>query len=149
MLYISSDHRGFEAKDKIKSFLVTAGVEHEDLGPFEYNPADDYPDFAFALGEKVAANESDRGILLCGSGVGICIAANKVRGVRAAYAESKEHAISARADDDANVLVLDVMTFDPTRDFPLIEAWLNTPFSNEERHRRRVEKIIQYENSKL
>lgn len=147
MLYISSDHRGFEAKDKIKSFLETAGVEHEDLGPHEYNPDDDYPDFAFSLGEKVAENEADRGILLCGSGVGICIAANKVRGVRAAYAESKEHAIKAREDDDTNVLVLDVMTFDPTRDFPLIEAWLHTPFSNEERHRRRVEKIKEYENS--
>lgn len=147
MIYIGSDHQGFEAKGKIVSFLESAGMSVEDLGPHEYVKTDDYPDFAFAVGEKVAEADSAKGILICGSGIGVTIAANKVKGIRAAYAESKEHAIKSREDDDANVLVLDNMTFDPSKDFALIEAWLNTEFTGEERHLRRINKIREYEEN--
>jgi len=144
MIYISSDHAGFDVKGTIVVLLKTQNREVNDLGPYVFNKDDDYPDFAFTLGEKVA-EENGRGILVCGSGVGICIAANKVVGVRAALIESKEQAIKAREDDDANVLVLDRITYDPTKDFEIIEAWIKTKFTYAERHIRRINKITEYE----
>lgn len=148
MIHLASDHGAFVEKNKIKTFLETAGYDVNDLGPEEFNKDDDYPDFAFKVGEAVAESAgSDRGILLCTSGIGIAIAANKVKGVRAAYVESEQHAQSARADDDSNVLVLDALTFDPAKDFQIIETWLNTAFSEEERHKRRLNKISEYEQS--
>ena len=145
MIYIGSDHQGYETKGKIVSFLESAGFDVEDLGPHEYIKTDDYPDYAFAVGEKVADDAAGKGILICGSGIGITIAANKVKGIRAAYVESIEHAVKSREDDDANILVLDNMTFDPSKDFAVIEAWLNTDFTGEERHLRRINKIREYE----
>ncbi len=145
-IYIGSDHAGFEAKEKVKAFLETAGFSVEDLGDLDYNKTDDYPDYAFKVGEAVVADQGSLGILLCGSGTGICIAANKVKGVRAAYVESQQHAIAARNDDDSNIIVLDNLTFDPAKDFPTLETFLNTPFSNAERHLRRIAKITEYEN---
>lgn len=145
MIYIASDHNGFEAKTKIIAFMEASNLDYQDLGPFQFEKTDDYPDYAFPLAERVVA-ENAIGILLCGSGTGICIAANKVKGARAAYVESVEHAIKAREDDDANILVLDSMTFSPVVDFPIIETFLNTKFSEAERHIRRIKKISDYEN---
>ena len=145
MVYIASDHAGFEIKVKTISFLRQNSIDFEDMGPFEFNKNDDYPDFAFKLGETVV-EKSSKGIIICGSGVGVCIACNKVKGVRAGYAESEEHAIESRTDDDTNILVLDAITFDPDIDFAIITTWLNTVFSGEERHVRRLKKIEEYEN---
>lgn len=145
MVYIASDHRGFDEKEKLKHFFDLSNVDYTDLGPFKYDPADDYPDYSFKLGETVV-KENSKGIILCGSGIGVCVACNKVKGVRAGYAESIEHAIKSRTDDDTNILVLDDMTFEEESDFPIITAWLNTDFSNEERHVRRIQKISDYEN---
>ena len=146
MVYLASDHAAFKAKNEIAAFLESAGISYEDLGPQELIKDDDYPDYAFSVGEKVAAEDGAKGILLCGSGTGICIAANKVKGVRAAYLESKKHALVAREDDDANIIVLDSLTFDPATDLEIIETFLNTPFSNADRHIRRIKKITDYEN---
>jgi ribose 5-phosphate isomerase B len=145
-VYLGSDHAGFEAKEKVKAFLETAGYSVADLGDLDYNQSDDYPDYAFKVGEAVVAEPGSLGVLLCGSGTGICIAANKVKGVRAAYIESREHAVAARNDDDSNIIVLDDLTFDPVKDFPTLETFLTTPFSNAERHVRRIGKITEYEN---
>lgn len=146
MIYITSDHKGYEAKNQISEYFNENQIEFTDLGPDKYNPNDDYPDFAFQLGKKVVENNA-KGIIICGSGIGVSIAANKVDGIRAGYVESKEHAIKARTDDDTNVLVLDTMTFDPQKDFEIIQVWLNTPFSNEERHARRLKKISLFEKN--
>lgn len=148
MVYLASDHAGFEIKQKTTTFLKQNNIVFEDIGPYEYNKNDDYPDFAFELGETVA-KEASRGIIICGSGIGVCIACNKVKGIRAGYAESEEHAIKSRTDDDTNILVLDAMTFDPEIDFAIITTWLNTVFSEEERHVRRIKKIEEYENRLL
>lgn len=145
MIYIAADHNGFEAKAKILAFLESGGHEAKDLGPLTFDKDDDYPDYAFKLGETVV-RENARGIIVCGSGIGVCIAANKVKGVRAGYVESTEHAVKAMEDDNTNILVLDNMTFDPATDFPIIETWLNTSFSEFERHVRRLQKIADYEN---
>jgi ribose 5-phosphate isomerase B len=146
MLYIAADHRGFDEKEKLKHFFDLSNIEFEDIGAKEYDPDDDYPDFAFMLGELVV-KENAKGIILCGSGIGVCVACNKVKGVRAGYAESIEHAIKAREDDDTNILVLDDMTFEEDEDFPIITAWLNTDFSGEKRHIRRLKKISDYEDN--
>jgi len=145
MIYIASDHAAFEQKLIIVNFLREQGYNVEDLGPDVYEKADDYPDYAFPLAERVVA-EKAKGILLCGSGVGVSIAANKVKGARAAYAETKINAVKSREDDDANILVLDAITFDPDKDLPLVKIWLETEFSGAERHIRRLNKVSEYEN---
>ena len=94
MIYLASDHRGLQLKDKIKSWLNEWSVECEDLGPFEYNKDDDYPDFAKAVGVKVAADDGSRGILICGSGIGIDVAANKIDGIRAGTVAEPEQCIN-------------------------------------------------------
>jgi len=148
-IFIGADHRGYKYKEQIESFLNTAGHDVTDKGAFELDPADDYPDYAFAVAEEVTGNPGSRGILLCGSGVGVDIAANKVRGIRAAYIESSEHAAQSREDDDTNVLVLDAITFDTSKDYKIIETWLNTEFSGAERHVRRIKKITDYEERNM
>ena len=105
-IYIGADHRGFELKKELKKFLIEKGYEVEDAGAFKYDKDDDYPDFAEAVAEKVSKDDSARGILLCGSGTGMDAAANKVRGVRATLAFSKEITRAARNDDDVNVISL-------------------------------------------
>ena len=85
MLYIAADHRGYDEKEKLRHFLDLSNIEFIDLGAKEYDPDDDYPDYAFKLGE-IVVKEDAKGIILCGSGVGVCVACNKVKGVRAGYA---------------------------------------------------------------
>lgn len=147
MIYISSDHNGFEYKAKIIEYLKSINEEIEDLGPFVYDKDDDYPDYAFKLGEKVSS-ENVRGIIICGSGIGVCVACNKVNGVRAGYCESVEHAIKCKTDDNINILVLDTIIVDEELDFKIIRTWLETPFSEEERHVRRINKISEYEKGR-
>lgn len=144
MIYIAADHRGFEIKKQIIDFLQSQSYQVEDLGAFTLNPEDDYPDYAFNLGSKVV-DQNAKGILLCGSGVGVSVAANKVKGVRAGAVETVEQAIKARTDDDINILVLDAMTFDQSKDFEIIRTFLTTDFSGAERHVRRIGKIKEYE----
>jgi ribose 5-phosphate isomerase B len=149
MIYIGSDHRGFEAKLTIINYLRENGRQIVDMGPYEYDKDDDYPDYAFKVAHEVIKNSQNKGILLCGSGIGMTVAANKVANVRAGYVESEMHCQKAREDDDINVLVLDVFSFEQKKDFKIIDIFLDTEFSNEIRHIRRLDKVKSYELQKL
>jgi ribose 5-phosphate isomerase B len=144
---IGADHRGFELKEKIKALLRELHHDAIDVGT-RGDEAVDYTDFAIAAAEKVSSGEADRGILVCGSGVGMSIAANKVRGVRAALAVSPEGARLARAHNDANVLALGAWQgADTAQVLEIVRAFLATAFEGG-RHTRRVEKIREYEEKK-
>jgi ribose 5-phosphate isomerase B len=147
VIYFGADHRGFKLKETLKDFLHGQGYEVADLGAATYEQGDDYPDFAAAVAKKVSAEpEGDRGILICGSGIGMDVVANKFRGVRAAVAISADQIYSARHDDNANVLSL-ASDFISEEDAKKIAGvFVATPFSGEERHRRRLNKISQIES---
>lgn len=139
MLYLAADHRGFNTKEELKQYFSQKNIQFSDLGAFELNPNDDYPDYAQAMARNI--QEGDRGILLCGSGVGIDIAANRFENIRAGVALNEEQVKAARQDDDINVLVLadDYKSTDEIK--KLVEVFLSTEFSGQERHIRRINKI--------
>ena len=139
-IYLGSDHGGFNLKEKIKDFLNESGYEYEDLGPENYEPLDDYPDYAYLVANKVAETDSF-GILICSSGVGMCIAANKVKGIRAVNAYNVEIAEKSREHNNTNILCLGQNYINPQLAKDIIKVWLKTDFSGEERHHRRVQKI--------
>jgi ribose 5-phosphate isomerase B len=145
--YLAADHRGWELKNKLKDWLAAEGHQVTDLGAAEYIENDDYPDYAAALAKAVIGEPEARGIAVCGSGVGVAVAANKIPGIRAALIHDPQIAVAARQDDDINVLALgaDFLTLDAVQE--VIQAWLTTPFSGEERHRRRIDKIKRLESS--
>jgi ribose 5-phosphate isomerase B len=143
-VYLGSDHAGFNVKQKIKEYLKKRGISYEDLSS-ELIEGDDYPDVAFKVAEKVSKSKDSRGILVCGTGSGMCIASNKVKGIRAATIYDKYSAIMSRKDNNVNVACLRARRFFPRLDIRLIDLWLNTEFSHEERHKRRLAKIEKYE----
>ncbi len=148
MIYIGSDHRGFKLKEHLKEFLSRQNIAFEDLGNTQFDPEDDYPDFAFKLAEAIAKNLSDNtGIMICGSGLGMVVAANKVKGIRAGLATSDWLARHGRENDDLNVLSLAADMTDEKTAEEIIKTWLETRFSGAERHRRRLEKIEEYEEN--
>ncbi|MCA1623706.1 MAG: ribose 5-phosphate isomerase B [Acidobacteria bacterium] len=142
-IVIGADHAGFEDKEKIKRQLDELGVEYEDVGT---NSAEsvDYPIYAGKVAEKVSKGEFEQGILVCGSGNGMQIAANKFRGVRAALAWSEETARLARQHNDANVLSVPARMVSPEEVSKIIKSWLDTEFEGG-RHKRRVEEISELE----
>lgn len=143
MIYLGSDHRGFELKEKIKDWLKEWSYQYEDMGPFEYNKDDDYPDFAKAVADKVVLG--GRGIIICGSGIGIAVAANKVKGVRAGTAMESDQIKAAVHDEDINVLALpaDFLSEDKIKD--IVKSFIEAKFGNEDRYNRRLDKIKQLE----
>lgn len=146
MVYLGADHRGFALKESVKRYLTKVGVLFEDVGASSLEPSDDYADYGIAVAEKVSANPSEnRGILMCGSGVGMDIVANKMKGVRSALVTEPRQAIAARNDDDTNVLVLEADTTNVETARDIVDLWLKTPFSGEERHVRRLQKIAEEE----
>jgi ribose 5-phosphate isomerase B len=153
MIYLAADHAGFELKEAIKPFLIQKGLEVEDLGAHSLDKSDDYPNFGYPAAKKVAESGGDsRGILFCGSAEGICIVANKVKGVRAVAVTSPEIARQSRLHNDANVLCLGGgQTLNPIGGLSvesakeIVETWLATPFSGEERHVRRLGEIKEIE----
>lgn len=146
MIYIASDHAGFDLKRKLKKYLEAKELTYEDLGPQELMLDDDYPEYALPLANKVAENPNEnKGILLCGNGVGVSIVANKVKGVRAALSWDPRHAASARNDDDANILALPTRFLNEDQAKNVVRAFLETPFSKAERHTRRIKKISESE----
>jgi len=147
MLYIASDHAGFKLKEELDDYLELLGQKIEDLGPYELDPDDDYVDFALAVAKKVVGEEDGIGILVCGTAQGMCLAANKVKGTRAVFAFDEFTARHAKEHDDANILCLGAQTTDPETAKKIIKIWLETPFSGEERHIRRLEKIREIENN--
>src|SRR3954465_1980365 len=141
---LASDHAGYAEKERLKPLLREMGIEFEDFGAVSEESVD-YPDFARKVGEQVASGEAEQGLLVCGSGTGMAIAANKVQGVRAAVAWSEEVAKLARQHNDANVLALGARTTPPEEIPKIVRAWFSTAFDNSGRHSKRVEKIRRLE----
>jgi ribose 5-phosphate isomerase B len=140
---IGSDHRGFEAKTRILAVLHQLGHEVFDAGPASRECVD-YPDFAFEVAQAVGDGRAERGILICGTGIGMCIAANKVAGVRAAPCHDCITAEMSRRHNDANVLCLSADLLGEDLAERMVRIWLETPFEGG-RHARRVEKITRFE----
>lgn len=142
---VGADHAGFELKQELAKEIQAAGHEVVDLGAHQYDALDDYPDFAEAVGLAVARKEVDRGVLICGSGVGASIAANKIKGVRAGMSGDTYSAHQGVEHDDVNVLVLGSRITGPSLASEILRAFLNARFSNEERHLRRLGKVLKIE----
>ena len=140
-LGIAADHGGFELKTRLKELLETAGHEVVDFGADKLEPGDDYPDFVIPLSKAVSKNEVDRGVAICGSGVGACVAANKLRGVRAALITDVFSAHQGVEDDDMNVMCLGGRVTGFALAWDLVTTFINARFKNDERFRRRLNKI--------
>ena len=146
MIYLGSDHRGFALKEKLKQKLTEWGYDYEDVGPFEYNKDDDYPKFGEAVARKVATDARSKGILICGSGVGIDVAANKIDGVRAGTISEPEQARSSVHDVDLNVLSLSADFLSEEKAIEIAKAFLEAKYGKEERYDRRLEEIKNIES---
>ena len=140
MLVIGSDHGGFLLKQEIKKHLEEKGVDFVDVGCYDENSVD-YPDVAKAACDKITSGECDIGILICGTGIGISIAANKVKGIRCALCGDVFSAKATREHNDANILALGARVTGPGLALEIVKAFLETPFSNDERHIRRIKQI--------
>jgi RpiB/LacA/LacB family sugar-phosphate isomerase len=142
---LAVDHRGFSLKETISGLLKTAGHEVVDFGAFLPDPGDDYPDFVIPLARAVAEVKVERGVAVCGSGVGASIVANKVKGVRAAVIGDLFSARQGVEDDDMNVMCLAGHLLDPDGVGKLLQVFLTSRFSGAERHRRRLAKVAALE----
>jgi ribose 5-phosphate isomerase B len=138
-LLVASDHAGFELKEKLRKALDRLGVAYQDLGTYS-TASVDYPDYARKVAEAVSRGEAERGLLVCGSGQGMAMTANRYRGVRAALPFDEETARLSREHNDANVLALGGRTLDHAKAERMLAVWLKTPFAGG-RHERRVQKI--------
>ncbi|WP_320781168.1 ribose-5-phosphate isomerase [Streptomyces sp. CRN 30] len=146
-VYLGSDHAGYELKNHLVEWLRAAGHEPVDCGPHIYDAQDDYPPFCLRAAERTAADPDSLGIVIGGSGNGEQIAANKVAGVRAALAWSAETAALGREHNDANVIAVGARMHSQDEATSFVETFLTTPFSNDERHIRRIEMLARYETS--
>lgn len=144
---LAADHAGFEEKEKIKSTLNELGIEYTDMGT-DSSDSVDYPDYARKVGEAVARGEFDQGLLVCGSGTGMAIAANKVKGIRAAVAWSEDIARLARQHNNANILSLPARFTSAEESAKIVKAWFASDFEGG-RHANRVEKIAGIESDDL
>ncbi|CCH20811.1 ribose-5-phosphate isomerase [Micromonospora lupini] len=147
-VYLGSDHAGFELKVHLANHLAKQGYDVVDVGPHSYDPDDDYPTFCLHTGDRVVADETSLGVVIGGSGNGEQIAANKVAGVRAALAWSVETAQLARQHNDANVVAVGARQHTLDEATGIVEAFLNTPFSGNERHARRIIQVATYEQTR-
>lgn len=141
---IGSDHGGFRLKEEIKKLLDEMGIEYEDVG-CTCSDSVDYPDYAIPVAEKVSKKEVDRGILICGTGIGMSIAANKVKGVRCALVHDLFSAKATRQHNDSNVLAMGERVIGPGLALEIVKVWLETEYEGG-RHENRVNKITEYEN---
>src|SRR3954468_5203986 len=144
---IGADHAGYELKEKLKQRLAQQGVQIVDEGTVS-NESVDYPDFARKVGEDVVAKKAELGLLVCGSGIGMAIAANKVPGVRAANVSSEQEAQLSREHNDANVLAIGARFLDDAKAWTIVDKFLHTPFAGG-RHQRRVDKISEIEREEM
>lgn len=142
MLYLGSDHGGYALKEELKKFLDKQGVAFSDVGPNRIDPQDDYPEFGSKVAAEVSKDaQNNKGILMCRSGHGVSIVANKFKNVRAALCWNEQVARASRRDDDANVLCLPSDYISPEIAEEITKVFLNTPFSPEERFVRRIREI--------
>ncbi|PIR06489.1 MAG: ribose-5-phosphate isomerase [Candidatus Komeilibacteria bacterium CG11_big_fil_rev_8_21_14_0_20_36_20] len=138
-IYLGADHAGFKLKEAIKKYFDQKKITYQDLGNYKFQPDDDYPDLAKKVAKKI--NKNNLGILICGSGQGMVMTANKFKNVRAALGYSIKAAGISRQDNDSNLLCLAGWFLTKKQALKIIEVWLNTSFSNLARHKRRVRKI--------
>ena len=144
MVFIASDHRGVEIKEELKKYLFDNGVNIHDIGMSNYD-LDDYPDFAFKMGELINDNKDAIGILICGNGVGMSIAANKVKGIRCVRATDVDDAFKGKNHNGANVLAIGAnLGIDLIKE--IVDTFILTKPATEERYLKRINKIINYEN---
>jgi ribose 5-phosphate isomerase B len=136
---LAADHAGFPLKEKVRQYLLSKGLEVEDYGPLSLDPVD-YPDFAEKVATRVAAKQADYGVLVCGTGLGMALAANKIPGVRATPCNDTLSAHFARAHNDGNVLTMGGRLVDEGAMQKIVDTWLATPFEGG-RHERRIKKI--------
>jgi ribose 5-phosphate isomerase B len=142
---IGMDHGGYPLKEFILEEIRKEGHEALDMGAFRLNPSDDYPDFSRAVGEAIVSGRAERGVLVCGSGVGAAVAACKMKGIRASVCHDHYSAHQGVEHDDMNVLCLGARIIGPELAVDLIRAFLMARFSNEERHKRRLGKVAEIE----
>jgi len=140
-IYLGADHAGYELKNNLYEHLVHLGYEVEDLGAKTLDKDDDYPRYAYDVAVKILGGDDDLGILVCGSGQGMSIAANRVNGVRAALAWSEETAVAAKRDDNSNVLVLPARFISEDEAFAAAESWLKTGFDKDPKYQRRLDEL--------
>lgn len=145
MIYLGADHRGFELKQRLKKRLADEGFVVTDLGPDTLVPGDDYVIFAHKVADATKNDPKNRGILLCGSGAGMDIVANKVEGIRSALVFDVPRAVQAREHENANVISLPADTLDEEQAFEIVKAFLTTEFSGAERHERRLQELEEVE----
>jgi ribose 5-phosphate isomerase B len=150
-IFVAADHRGYGLKQEVIDYLKKAGYDVEDDGDDQYNPDDDFPVFASRAVQKVLTSEDSdpRAVLLCGSGQGMVIAANRFKGIRAGLGWNLNAAKCLRNDENSNVLAIPAEIFDGEKRheaFVIIEAWLNTPFANAARYIRRIQELDQLPN---
>jgi ribose 5-phosphate isomerase B len=145
-LVISADHAGFALKEEVRAYLTKQGHEIVDLGAYSGNNPDDYPDFAEKVGEAILAGEAKRGILICGSGVGVCVAANKIPGIRAGMCHDTYSAHQGVEHDDMNVIVLGARIIGSALAYELVDTFIKAEFiAKEERFQRRFKKVMALE----
>ena len=143
---IAADHAGFGLKEQLTKALRESGHEVQDFGPSSLTPEDDYPDYIVPLAQSVASREVERGMAICGSGVGACVTANKVKGVRAALIHDIFSAHQGVEDDDMNVICFGARVLGSSLAWDLTEAFLAARFNNAERHQRRLKKVTALED---
>ncbi len=148
IIYLGADHAGFALKEKLKKWLQHNRIPHQDLGALRLNPNDDYPDYAAKVGKAVVKQAGSFGVLVCGSAQGVCIAANKIKSVRAVIPFNLQEARLSREHTDANVLCLSGWYMQPHYATKLLHKFIATPFSGEKRHRRRLNKIKKLERKR-
>lgn len=141
---IASDHAGFDLKQEIIQYLKDEGYDYQDFGPYD-EEAVDFPDFARPVAEAVAKGECERGILICGTGIGMSMAANKIKGARASLCHDGYTAYMTRAHNDANILCIGSRVTGVGVALDIVDVWLSTPFSGMDRHQRRVDKLAALE----
>ncbi len=144
---IAADHGGFMLKEDLLAFLRGKGYEVADFGAYQMESTDDYPDFVIPLTRAISAQDIERGIAVCGSGVGACVAANKLRGIRAGLIHDVFSAHQGVEDDDMNVMCLGARVIGTSLALELAEKFLGAGFSGAERHRRRLAKVTALENA--
>ena len=144
MIALACDHAALQLKEEIKKHLEQKGLQYKDFGTFTADSCD-YPDFAYPVAKSVADGECDRGILVCGTGIGMSICANKVKGVRCALCGDCFSAEATRRHNDANILAMGARVIGTGLALKIVDAFLDTPFEGG-RHQRRIDKITQIEN---
>ena len=146
MISIAADHGGFALKEHIKAYLTAKGYDVKDCGTYTADSCD-YPDFAAAAARAVAGGECEKGIVLCTTGIGVSIAANKVQGIRCALLSDVVSARLTREHNDTNMMALGAGIVGENLAMEIVDTWISTPFSGEERHQRRIDKVMALEEN--